>query len=273
MSLSGHILIIDDDATVRQTLAQILQREKLDVTTATSGEDGLAFLAQQLVDLVYLDIRMPGMSGLDVLKDIRVSFPEVPVILFTAQPDLSSAIEALRHGAIDYLLKPLRPQVFIDRTMAVLTHQQKERRKRELQTNLETIQAELKSLDNDEISQQEEAQSRIKGSDERFLTRGKLTLDLHTHRLVIGERTENLPPATFNYLLVLMRHSPNVVDYQTLVSEGQGYQASPREAQGLVKWHIHHIRQIIEPDVHNPIYLINIRRTGYRLTIDEVPIP
>jgi DNA-binding response OmpR family regulator len=65
-----------------------------------------------------------------------------------------------------------------------------------------------------------------------------------------------------------MRHAPGVVDYQTLVAEGQGYQTSSREAQGLVKWHIHHIRQIIEPDIQNPIYLINIRRTGYRLVID-----
>ncbi len=99
---------------------------------------------------------------------------------------------------------------------------------------------------------------------ERFLTRGKLTLDLHTRRLIIGERTINLPPATFDYLLVLARRAPNVVDYKTLVAEAQGYQADSREAQELVKWHVHHIRQAIEPDVHQPIYLINMR--GSRLS-------
>jgi DNA-binding response OmpR family regulator len=59
-----------------------------------------------------------------------------------------------------------------------------------------------------------------------------------------------------------------VVDYQTLVAEAQGYQAEPREAQELTKWHIHHIRQAIEPDVRNPTYLFNVRGTGYRLIAD-----
>ena len=267
MDISGHILIIDDEAILRQTLAQILQRAKLEVTTAVSGDEGLTLLAQQPFDLVYLDIRMPGKSGLDVLKDIHANYPDVPVILFTAQPDLSSAIEALRHGAIDYLLKPLRPQALIDRTMAVLTHQQKERRKRKLQMNLEAIQAELKALDSDDAAQPNQI-TKIENTEERFLTRGKLTLDLHTHRLIIGERAENLPPATFDYLLVLMRHAPGIVDYQTLVAESQGYQVDALDAQRLVKWHIHHIRQMIEPDVRNPICLINVRHTGYRLIVD-----
>jgi DNA-binding response OmpR family regulator len=66
----------------------------------------------------------------------------------------------------------------------------------------------------------------------------------------------------------MVRHAPNVVDYQTLVAEAQGYQADFRQAQELVKWHVHHIRQAIEPDVHNPTYLINVRGTGYRLVAD-----
>jgi DNA-binding response OmpR family regulator len=59
-----------------------------------------------------------------------------------------------------------------------------------------------------------------------------------------------------------------VVNYQTLVSEAQGYQAEAREAQELVKWHIHHIRQAIEPDAQNPIYIINVRGSGYRFVAD-----
>ena len=102
-------------------------------------------------------------------------------------------------------------------------------------------------------------------SDERFLNYGKLSLDLHTHRLMVEDRTVSLPPATFDYLVVLVRHTPNVVDYQTLVTEAQGYEVEVREAQELVKWHVHHIRQAIEPDVREPVYLINERGIGYRL--------
>ncbi len=116
MNQSGRILIIDDEASLRQTLARILQRAGHEVTTAESGEMGLSILSNTSFDLVYMDIRMPGMAGLDALKAIHASQPNLPVILFTAQPDMQSAVEALRLGATDYLLKPLQPRVLLERT-------------------------------------------------------------------------------------------------------------------------------------------------------------
>ena len=110
MTSSGHILIIDDEVSLRQTLARILQRAGFEVTTAANGAEGFSLVSQHLFDLVYLDIRMPDMSGLELLKTIHAKYPDLPVILFTAQPDLNSAVEALRNGATDYLLKPLKPQ-------------------------------------------------------------------------------------------------------------------------------------------------------------------
>ena len=94
-----------------------------------------------------------------------------------------------------------------------------------------------------------------------------LTLDIHTRRVTMNDRVINLPPTSFDYLLVLARHTPNIVDYQTLVAEAQGYEADTREAQELTKWHIHHIRQAIEPDKRNPIHVINVRGSGYRLVV------
>jgi DNA-binding response OmpR family regulator len=266
MGISGHILIIDDEAALRHTLARILQRANFEVTTAASGQEGLVLLGQQLFDLVYLDLRMPDMNGMDVLKTIHVRLPEIPVILFTAQPDLNSALEALRQGATDYLLKPLQPRDLIERTETILTRQERERRKRQIKLQIEELEVELKNLESAELPQESALKSGI--HDDRFLARGKITLDLHARRLTFGEQNINLPPATFDYLLVLLRHSPNVVDYQTLVTEAQGYEVEFREAQELVKWHIHHIRQAIEPDEHNPRYLINVRGTGYRLVAD-----
>jgi DNA-binding response OmpR family regulator len=266
MTNSGHILVIDDEAHLRQTLARILQRADYEVTTASSAQEGLSFLAQQTYDLVYLDIRMPDMNGLEALKAIHAKHADIPVILFTAQPDLNSAVEALRQGATDYLLKPLQPQALINRTQSVLQGREKERRKREVQAQIEALQIELSSLESDmEVGADTVPTT---GSSERFLKRGQLTLDLHARRLTIGERKVNLAPTAFDYLLVLVRHSPNVVDYQTLVAEVQGYSADAREAQELSKWHVHHIRQAIEPDVRNPVYLINARGVGYRFVAD-----
>lgn len=265
MKSDGHILIVDDEASLRQTLARILQRAGFEVTTSTNGGEALSLLSQHSFDLVYLDIRMPDMNGLEVLQAIHAKFPDLPVILFTAQPDLNSAVEALRRGAMDYLLKPLKPQTIIDRTQSILANKQKERRKRELQRQIEGLQAELNALEKADLLQPDQTLLQTNISDDRFLRRGALTLDMHTHRVTMNDRAINLPPTSFDYLLVLARHTPNVVDYQTLVSEAQGYETDPHEAQELTKWHIHHIRQALEPDTRNPIYVINVRGTGYRL--------
>lgn len=266
MKLTGHILIIDDEASLRQTLARILQRAGCEVTTAESAELALSLISSIDFNLVYMDIRMPGMAGLEALKVIHASHPELPVVLFTAQPDINSAVEALRLGATDYLLKPLQPQALLERTEAILSHQEKEKRKREIQSQIQTLQSELKSLEGDGTVKT--PSSTQEPPTERFLSRGKFTLDLHARRLSIGERIVNLPPTAFDYLLVLVRHAPNVVDAQTLVAEAQGYQAEAREAQELVKWHIHHIRQAIEPDAQKPGFIINVRGSGYRFVPD-----
>ena len=266
MSSEGHILIVDDESSLRQTLARILQRAGFEVTTTATGSEALNLLSQHSFDMAYLDIRMPDMSGLEVLKIVHTKFPEVPVILFTAQPDLNSAVEALRSGAIDYLLKPLKPQAIIDRTKSILANKQKERRKRELQRQIDALQEELDSLEREEKPQGDQTSLQSYVSDDRFLKRGFLTLDMHTRRVTLNERVVNLPPTSFDYLLVLARHTPNVVEYQTLVTEAQGYETDPHEAQELTKWHVHHIRQAIEPDTHNPMYVINVRGIGYRFS-------
>ena len=266
MTLSGKILIVDDEPSLRQTLARILQRAGCEVTTAESGEQCLAFLETTPFDLIYLDIRMPGLSGLDLLQSIHASHPAIPVVLFTAQPDINSAVEALRRGAVDYLLKPLKPDVLIEKTGALLALQQREQRKREIQAQIESLQAELKRLD--EGGNIQPVPSRAQSVSDRFLKQGALVLDLHARRLSIGERLVNLPPTSFDYLVVLARHAPQVVDFQTLVTEAQGYQADKHEAKELAKWHIHHIRQAIEPDGRNPTYLFTVRGVGYRLVTE-----
>lgn len=265
MNPSGHILIIDDEASLRQTLARILQRDGYEVTSVASGMDGISIVTQHPFDLVYLDIRMPDMNGLDVLKTIHAVLPDLPVILFTAQPDLHSAVEALRRGAIDYLMKPLKPETVLARTRAILSEQQKKKRRREILRQMEELQAELDALDGTPALPKE---PRNEPASDRFIKRGLLTLDLHTRRVTLNEQNVSLAPTSFDYLLVLVRHSPNVVDYQTLVTEAQGYQADAREAQELTKWHIHNIRQAIESDAHNPIHVINLRGIGYRLVTE-----
>jgi DNA-binding response OmpR family regulator len=266
MTLAGRILIVDDEPVLRQTLARILQRAGFEVTTAESGEQTLDYLATTAYDLIYMDIRMPGLGGLDVLDRIQVRFPGLPVVLFTAQPDLDSAVEALRRGAADYLLKPLNPEVLVEKTRAILAVRERDKRKRAIRTEIDRLQAELKQMENAENAAP--APAGPPAVSDRFLKRGALVLDLHTRRLSLDGRAVDLPPAAFDYLTVLARHAPDVVDYRTLAAEAQGLKAEAREAQELVKWHIHHIRQAIEPEAKKPSRLFNVRGIGYRLLAD-----
>lgn len=266
--MEGHILIIDDEASLRQTMARILQRAGYEVTTAVDGREGLALISEHPFDLVYSDIRMPDMNGLELLKIIHEKYPDLPVILFTAQPDLNSAVEAVRSGATDYLLKPLKPQVVIDRTNSILEKNQKERRKREILRQIEVLQAELSGLEKNNGEEQADSKmEQVSASNDRFVRLGTLSLDLYARRVTKDNEPVDIPPTSFDYLLALVRHSPNVVDYQTLVSEAQGYETDMREAQELTKWHIHHIRQSLEPNPRKPVHVINVRGTGYRLVM------
>jgi DNA-binding response OmpR family regulator len=264
---SAHILVVDDEVNLRRTVARVLQRAGFEVTTAGSGREGLELLSAHTFDLVYMDIRMPDMNGLDTLKSIHSTFPQLPVILFTGQPDVHSAVVALRHGALDYLQKPLKPELLIERAKTILANLQRERRKQELHAQIEALEAELRNLEAGDEAEPDLKEKEFEVSD-RYLKRGSLTLDLHTCRVMLGKQTTALPPTTFKYLLVLARHAPDVVDYETLVTEAQGYQTDVRESQELTKWHVHRIREAIEPDVQHPVFVINVRGTGYRLIVN-----
>jgi two-component system, OmpR family, alkaline phosphatase synthesis response regulator PhoP len=268
MKLEGHVLIIDDESGLRHTMAQVLQRAGYEVTTAANGKEGFELVKEHPFDLLYLDIRMPDMNGLELLKTIHGKLPDLPVVLVTAHPDLDSAVKALRLGAIDYLLKPLKPSEMVDHTKAILAYKKKERLKHELQKQIKDLEAQLRALEIEEDEYDDSKQQPAPVSDERILKRGKLALDMHVHRVTVNDRVVNLPPTSFNYLLVLARHLPNIVEYQTLVSEAQGYDTDMREAQELSRWHIHQIRQSIDADLKSMIDIVNVRGVGYRLATE-----
>ena len=98
MNLGSNVLIIDDDGTLRRTLTRILQTADCEVSSACTGQEGLRLLSANPYNLVYLDIRLPDINGLEVLREIRKSFPQLPVVVFTGHGTLQSAMEALRLG-------------------------------------------------------------------------------------------------------------------------------------------------------------------------------
>src|SRR5215208_4505092 len=103
-----RILIVDDEEVLRDVLEAVLRREGFDVVLAASGEEALSVLDAEDVDLVILDIMLPGISGIDTLRSMRISNPHLPVIIITAFSSIDGAIEAMKHGAFHYIPKPFK---------------------------------------------------------------------------------------------------------------------------------------------------------------------
>lgn len=103
----GRVLVVDDDESLRRVLQVQLQDLGYEVATASDGNDALASLARSASELVLTDLRMPGMSGIELLKRIRDEHPEIVVVVITAFGSIETAVEAMRTGAYDYVTKPV----------------------------------------------------------------------------------------------------------------------------------------------------------------------
>lgn len=100
------VLIIDDDDQVRFVFSDVLRNDDTSVVTAVDGTDGLCVFEQEQPDIILLDMKMPGMNGMDVLKELKQKAQHVPVIMITAHGDVPTAVQAIKLGAYDFLLKP-----------------------------------------------------------------------------------------------------------------------------------------------------------------------
>jgi DNA-binding NtrC family response regulator len=101
------VLLVDDETEYLNTLIQRMQKRNLDVTGVGSAEEALKWLEQNAVDVVVLDVRMPGMDGIEALRDIKGMYPLVEVIMLTGHASVEVAIEGMELGAFDYLMKPM----------------------------------------------------------------------------------------------------------------------------------------------------------------------
>lgn len=109
------ILLVDDEARFLQTTQKLLAKIGCDVHTASSGLDALDILKSRTIQVVVLDVKMPGMDGLTTLKEIKRQFPLVEVIMLTGHATVEHAVEGMRSGAADYLMKPVDPEVLLDK--------------------------------------------------------------------------------------------------------------------------------------------------------------
>ncbi|MBP6470683.1 MAG: response regulator transcription factor [Chloroflexi bacterium] len=261
---SQSILIVDDEPNLRKSLSMILQRQGYTVSTAADAEQAYADLQHHSYDLIFLDIKMPKKSGLTLLTEIRQMNNDVPILLLTAFASLESAIEAVRRGANDYLLKPIDPPQILARVKQILAQQENNRR-REIMNEMQRLLLELNEIEGKPAAPAEKTTPQPQLDNSRFIQKGVFILDLQTRSAVVNQTPLFLTPTGFDYLVTLLRHSPETIPYQKLVLEAQGYETSPIEAKEVARWRIHELRKTIEDDTRNPNYIITVRGIGYRL--------
>jgi len=110
MNDPAGVLVIDDEESIRDSMSQVLRKEGYRVKTAVGGREGLNIFGKETFQAVFLDLKLPGVKGMDILTRIKESSPETPVIIITGYTSMESAIEAMKRGAFDYMAKPFTPE-------------------------------------------------------------------------------------------------------------------------------------------------------------------
>jgi FixJ family two-component response regulator len=108
------VLIVDDEKNIRLTLSMALEPLGLNIVTAVNGEDALSVLKTRDIDIILLDLKMPGIDGIEVLRRVRELHSDIRVIIITAHGTIDSAVEAMKLGAVDFIQKPFAPQEIRD---------------------------------------------------------------------------------------------------------------------------------------------------------------
>ncbi|HET9905789.1 MAG TPA: response regulator transcription factor [Anaerolineales bacterium] len=267
MTSQKTILIVDDEDPLRLSLSLILQKAEYLVETATNAEEALDHLRLREFDLMFLDLNMPGMSGIDLLAEVHRYYPHMPVLILTAHAALESAIQAVRLGARDYLIKPVEPVLILIRVAEIFAESEQPVRAKEIVSQLQSLVSELQLISGDQLTPAGLLEAVPAADPARFLKKGNFELDLHARHVTLKGKYIPVAGFYFDYLGTLLRHAPKAVDYKVLVKESQGYEATGAEARDLARWRIHELRKMIEPDPQKPEYILTVRGTGYRLAI------
>lgn len=226
--LSGRVLVVDDDLDTLQLIVEVLGDEGLQVQPCADGERALRLLKQERFDLILADIKMPRMSGTDLLFQIRDLGLDTKVILMTAYASLETAVQALRGDASDYLVKPFSLKEL----------------RRQVRRALEIPSQTLRSRE--------------------VHTFRDLVLDLDARKVWKHEREIPLTRLEFSVLAHLFRLVGQVVSAEELLQQDWPREYAHERSATAVKSCIFRLRRKIEDDPNHPVYIHNVWGRGYQ---------
>jgi DNA-binding response OmpR family regulator len=232
------VLVVDDEPTLRETLAEALEADGLHVVTATDGAEALARFRADSPDLVLLDLMLPQLSGIEVCRILRRE-SSVPIIMLTAKDGEIDKVVGLELGADDYVTKPFS-----------------------LRELLARVRAQLRRT---EGASPAPGQKRITPAG--LIRIGAALVDLDGHRLLRDGRELPVKPRAFELLAFLIRHPGRVFSREQLLERVWGYDYAGESR--TVDVHVHWLRAAVETDPARPMYLQTVRGVGYVLRLPE----
>ncbi|MEK6753353.1 MAG: response regulator transcription factor [Chloroflexota bacterium] len=236
--MKSNILVVDDEPVARQSLTDILKLEGHIVASAPNGQAAVEYVRTHNVDLMIVDLKMPGMDGLEVVQVVNQVSPETEVILLTAYGSTETAIQALRLRIHDYLLKPASPAQIIATVKKGLS-------RRSARSHLNSVS------------------SADEGGQEVFNLKDGTTVDLSRRQIKFKSKIEHLTPAEGRLLKILMENKGKVFSHRELVLLVQGYDTSQQEAPEILRPLVSRLRHKLEQFPSLSEQVVSVRGTGY----------
>ena len=256
----ARLLVVDDEPNVRAALARSLTLMGYRADEAGSGYQALGMLEVTGYDLMVLDIRMPGMDGVDVMRRAREIRPDLLIIVLTGHATVESAIAAVRSQANDYLLKPASLHDLSAAVANALQQRAEDLRREHL---LEVMDQTLDAL------RETENPDRVPTTLDRFQRVGPVTLDSQKRLVIVADtpaRSVELTENEMRLLAYLMEHADRVISSRDLARAALGYDVTEPEAQNIVRPHIFRLRRKIEAQPTEPRLIRTVRARGYLFT-------
>ncbi|MDY7076908.1 MAG: response regulator transcription factor [Chloroflexota bacterium] len=262
----AKLLVVDDEANLRASLRDILSLMGYHVEEAASGYEALELLESTPYDLMVLDMRMPGMDGVEVMRRARRICPDLSIVVLTAHASLESAIAAVKSDVADYLLKPFDIEGLSVTISRALRERSEQLRHQQL---LNLIGNALDTLDR--MENPETPAPAPPANPERFLHAGPLTLDRQKRLIIVQgdpHRTAELTEGEAAILSTLMENPNQVLSWDRLIHSAMGYSLGEQEAQNQARLYIFRLRRKIEANPRKPRLIRTVRRRGYFLSLD-----
>lgn len=271
---NANVLVVDDEGAIRYSVSKTLQRVGYNVNEAASGEEALDIMKKQHFDVVLTDIRMPGLTGVELLRRIKEVAPDAIVILMTGYASLGTAVEALRLGAHDYLIKPSSSQDIRQSVARGVERSRNLKRRRALLDAIRSNVSELTRADVDVVRAAFEdldavPPKLVEPVEEPVttnMTLGPLTIYPGRYQIAVGDRPIDLTPTEFDLLLYLAAHRGRVVSCHELVREVRGYTVDEAEAREVIRPHVSNLRRKLKQAGQDADLIVNVRGIGYRLS-------